>query len=44
MKKALDQACPNQVTSGFIFMKYLLSSMKAQFHHFNFPLKFSLNL
>jgi hypothetical protein len=40
----LKQACPNQVTSGFIFMKYLLSSMKTQFHHFNFPFKFSLNL
>jgi hypothetical protein len=37
----LDQACPNQVTSGFISMKYQLNSMKTQLDHFNFPLKFS---
>ncbi len=37
----IEQACLNKVTSGFIFIKYQLSSMKTQFDHFNFPLEFS---
>jgi hypothetical protein len=37
----IEQACINKVTSGFIFIKYQLSSMKTQFDHFKFPLEFS---
>ncbi len=41
---SLIQGCPDLVTSEANFMKNLENSMKTQFVHFNFPLKFSWNL